>query len=120
MNPVHVAELVLVGRSVHVSVQKTLQHVEKLVIILVNLELVLRLESQSDGGTLASRGLVLLFLLGEDLRALVHRSQALAEDGVQSHEVIPIAVAEEELVGLVLRDRKRFRLVLKVRTRFFD
>lgn len=103
MNAVHVTKLIFVCRGVHVAVEQALQHLQEGVVILGDFTVVLRLESQRNGRTLTTRRLVLLLLGRQDLRPLVHVPETFAEDGVQSHEVIPVAVGEEQGVCLVLK-----------------
>lgn len=102
VNAVHVTELVLVRCRIHVAIQQTLQHIQESWIVIRDLMLVLWLQPECDCSTFTSRRFVLFFFGRQDLRSVVHGSQAITENGVQSNEVVPVAVGEEERVCFVL------------------
>jgi hypothetical protein len=102
VNAVHVPQLVLISRRVHVAVQQALQHVQECRIILGNLKFVLWLQPKGDCCALPPRRLVLLLLSRKRLRSIVHCSKAIAENCVETDEVIPVAVGVEQRVSLVL------------------
>jgi hypothetical protein len=102
VNAVHVPQLVLISRRVHVAVQQALQHVQECRIILGNLKFVLWFQPKGDCCALSSRRLVLLLFSRKRLRSIVHRSEAIAENCVETNEVIPVAVGVEQRVSLVL------------------
>lgn len=102
MNTEHLAQRILVRRRLQIPIQHVLQHIDERRIVVLDAHLRARFQSQCGGRRLASRVPMHHLFAEQNLRLIVDVVQALAEDGVQPQEQVPVAAAKEQRVRLVI------------------